>query len=168
MKKIAILVADLYDDKELLYPQIRLQEAGYQIEFIGAEKGQAYRSKHGLPTVSDLAAKDANPDDYDALVIPGGFAPDYMRRSQAMIDFVKAIDTQKKPIASICHGPWMMISGCDIKGRNMTSFFSIKDDIVNAGAHYVDAAVVVDGHYITSRTPKDLPDLMQALLHALS
>ncbi|TVP95961.1 MAG: type 1 glutamine amidotransferase [Acholeplasmatales bacterium] len=167
MKRIAMLIADLYDDKELIYPHIRLQEAGYQVDLIGAEKGKPYASKHGLSSISDEAAKDIKADDYDALVIPGGFAPDYMRRSQAMIDFVKAMDAQKKPIAAICHGPWMMISGCDLKNRRLTGFFSIKDDLVNAGATYVDQAVVIDGHYITSRTPKDLPDFLQAILHAL-
>jgi len=164
MKKIAILVADFYDDNELYYPYYRLQEAGFEVHLIGALKGQGYKSKHGMLATSDLAAKDANPADYDGLVIPGGFSPDYMRRSSDIVSFARAIADAKKPIAAICHGPWLMASVCNLKGRRLTSYFSIKDDLVHAGAIYVDAPVVVDGNYVTSRTPKDLPVFLPAFI----
>jgi len=164
MKKIAILVADFYDDNELYYPYYRLQEAGFGVHLIGALKGQGYKSKHGMLATSDLAAKDANPADYDGLVIPGGFSPDYMRRSSDIVSFARAIADAKKPIAAICHGPWLMASVCNLKGRRLTSYFSIKDDLVHAGAIYVDAPVVVDGNYVTSRTPKDLPVFLPAFI----
>jgi protease I len=168
MKKIAILVADFYDDNELYYPFYRLQEAGFQVELIGAIQGQSYKSKHGMIAISDRAAKDANPNEYAGLLIPGGFSPDYMRRSSDMVQFAKAFADDQKPIAAICHGPWLMASVCNLKGRKLTSFFSIKDDLVHAGAIYIDAPVVIDGNYITSRTPKDLPVFVPAFIDLLN
>jgi protease I len=168
MRKIAILVADFYDDNELYYPFYRLQEAGFQVELIGALQGQAYKSKHGMIATSDRAAKDANPNDYAGLLIPGGFSPDYMRRSSDIVQFAKAIADAQKPIAAICHGPWLMASVCNLKGRKLTSFFSIKDDLVHAGAIYIDAPVVIDGNYVTSRTPKDLPVFVPAFIDLLN
>ncbi len=168
MKKIAILVADFYDDNELYYPFYRLQEAGFQVELIGAIQGQSYKSKHGMIATSDRAAKDANPNDYAGLLIPGGFSPDYMRRSSDMVQFAKAFADAQKPIAAICHGPWLMASVCNLKGRKLTSFFSIKDDLVHAGAIYIDAPVVIDGNYVTSRTPKDLPVFVPAFIDLLN
>lgn len=167
MKRIAILVADLYDDNELYYPYYRLLEEGYQVDFIGAEANTTYKSKHGLPVVSKYAARDVNASDYDGLVIPGGFSPDYMRRSSDIVDFAKNLDKLKKPMAAICHGAWLMASACDLKDKTMTCFFSIKDDIVHAGANYVDEAVVVDGHLVTSRTPKDLPVFVKTFIQVL-
>jgi protease I len=135
---------------------------------VGAIQGHAYKSKFGMPAIADVAAKDAHADDYDALIIPGGFSPDYMRRSSEMVAFAKAMAQAEKPIAAICHGAWLMASACDLKDRRLTCFHSIKDDIVHAGAIYVDEAVVVDGNYITSRTPKDLPVFLPAILKALA
>ncbi len=168
MKKIALLIEDLYDDKELIYPYYRMQEEGYQVDLIGTEKGATYKSKFGLPMKSDEASKDVNANDYEAIIIPGGFSPDYMRRCPATIEFVKSFDQQKKPIVSICHGPWMMISACDLKGKHITGYHSIRVDLENAGAIYLDQEVVIDGHLITSRTPKDLPALTKALIKVLS
>lgn len=167
MKKIAILVADLYDDNELYYPYYRLLEEGYQVDLIGALEHTTYKSKHGLPAVSAYAAKDVSAKDYDGLVIPGGFSPDYMRRSSEIVSFTKDMDALKKPMAAICHGAWLMASSCDLKNKNMTCFFSIKDDIVHAGANYLDEAVVVDGHLVTSRTPKDLPVFVKTFISVL-
>ena len=164
MKKIAILVADLYDDFELYYPYYRLLEEGYQVDLIGALSNQAYKSKFGFPAVTTHAAKDVQAEDYDGLVIPGGFSPDYMRRSEDIVNFAKKMDQLKKPMAAICHGAWLMASACDLKGKKMTCFFSIKDDIIHAGATYVDEAVVVDGHIVTSRTPKDLPVFVKTFI----
>ncbi len=168
MRKIAILLENLYDDKELIYPYYRLQEAGYKVDLVGTKKKETYKSKHGLPMTSDIGSQEANPNDYEALIIPGGFSPDYMRRHQATIDFAKAMNDMNKPIAAICHGPWLMISSCDLKGRSLTGFHSIKTDIENAGASYQDAQVVVDQNFITSRTPNDLPAFTKAIIHALN
>lgn len=168
MKRIALLLENLYDDQELVYPYIRMQEEGFRVDLIGPEKATVYKSKHGLPMKSDFSSRDISADDYDAVIIPGGFSPDYMRRSEATIAFVKAMDEQKKPIAAICHGPWVMVSACDLRSKNLTGFFSIRDDIENAGATYHDREVVVDGHLITSRTPRDLPAFVKAIIGQLA
>ncbi len=167
MKKIALLVADLFDDNELFYPYFRLQEEGYVVDLIGAEKKATYKSKNGALAMSQYAAKEVDANDYIGLVIPGGFSPDYMRRSKEIVHFVKTMNDLSKPIAAICHGPWLLISSCDLKGRTITSFPSIRVDLVNAGANYVDQEVVVDGNLITSRTPKDLPAFMKAFIREL-
>lgn len=165
--KIAILVENLYDDFELYYPYYRLLEEGFTVDLIGVKKGEKYLSKHGLPAITTHAVSDIEAKDYDGLVIPGGFSPDYMRRSSEILKFVRDLDAYKKPIASICHGPWVMISACQIQGKKLTSYHSIKDDITNAGAIYVDEAVVVDENYVTSRTPKDLPVFVKTFIETL-
>jgi len=156
MTRIAILAENFYEDMELLYPWYRLREEGFQVDLVGSSKGATYTGKYGYPVKSELASQDVKASDYDGVVIPGGYSPDHMRRCAATMAFVKAMDAQKKPIAAICHGPWMMASCCDLKGRKVTAFHSIKDDMTNAGAIWQDAAVVVDGHLISSRTPADL------------
>ena len=123
-----------------------------------------YPGKSNLMQKSSHASKDVKASDYDAVVIPGGYSPDNMRRCEATIQFVKEANVLNKPIAAICHGPWMMASCCDLKGKKLTSFYSIKDDLINAGAEYVDQAVVVDGNLITSRTPNDLVDFLKAII----
>lgn len=167
MKKIAILLESMFDEKELIYPYYRLLEEGYEVDLIGSEKDTVYSSKVGLAQKSTHASKDISAKDYDAVVIPGGFSPDYMRRCQATIDFVKDMDQENKLIAAICHGPWMMASACDLKGKSLTSFYSIKDDLVNAGAKYLDEQVVEDGNLITSRNPNDLPAFLKAIIKNL-
>ncbi len=168
MKRIALLLENLYDERELLYPFYRMLEEGYEVDLIGTEKDSTYKSKNGLPSVSDVASKDASADDYDAVIVPGGFSPDLMRLRKATVDFVNQMHQQNKPIAAICHGPWIMVSSCDLKGKRLTGFPSLQVDIENAGATYVDEEVVVDGNLITSRTPKDLPAFMKAILKALA
>ncbi|MBN1637194.1 MAG: type 1 glutamine amidotransferase [Deltaproteobacteria bacterium] len=168
MKRIAILVEDLYEDLELHYPLLRLQEAGFETVLVGTEKRVEYTGKHGYPAMSDLASDEVNAEDYVAVIIPGGYSPDRMRRCLATLDFVRHMDEQGKVIAAICHGPWVMASACNINDKKLTSFFSIKDDLVNAGAHYVDAEVVVSGNLITSRTPDDLIAFTTAIIKALS
>lgn len=167
MKTIAILVADFYDDLELYYPYYRLQEEGMNVHLIGAIKNQAFKSKHGMLATSEYAANEVNPSAYDGLVIPGGFSPDYMRRSKEIMAFAKGFADLQRPMAAICHGPWVMASVCDLKGRQMTSFFSIQDDLKHAGAIWVDAPVVVDGHLVTSRTPKDLPVFVKTFIQLI-
>jgi protease I len=166
-KKVAILVENFYEDMELQYPLYRLREEGWQVDLIGTEKGMTYKGKHGYPTVSDMASKDCRGQDYDLVLIPGGYSPDHMRRCQATIDFVKAADKAGKWLAAICHGGWMLASCCDLKGKKLTSFISIKDDMVNAGATWLDAELVVDANLISSRTPKDLIPFTKAMIQAL-
>lgn len=167
MKKIAILVADFYDDLEFHYPRIRLIEEGYQVDIIGDIKGHAYKSKHGMMVTAEFAASEVDASSYDALMIPGGFAPDYMRRSASILAFASAFAKLNRPTGAICHGAWLMCSTFDLKGRHMTCFHSIKDDIIHAGAMYHDEAVVVDKNFITSRTPLDLPVFMKAFITAI-
>jgi protease I len=167
MKKIAVLVADLYDDLELHYPLIRLKEEGHTVHLVGDIKGHGYKSKHGMIATAEFQASELDPKDYDAVIIPGGFSPDYMRRSESILKFVRGMGDLKKIIAAICHGPWLMASTCDLKGRQLTCFYSIKDDIIHAGAIYVDLDVVIDQNYITSRTPKDLPAFLKGIISSL-
>lgn len=166
--KIAVLLEQQYQEMEVWYPVYRLQEAGHTVVLVAPEAGKTYASKLGYPAKSDAAAKDVSAADFAAIVIPGGFCPDYIRRSEAMLKLVRDADAAKKPLAAICHGPWVLCSTQALKGRRATSFHSIKDDMVNAGATWIDAEVVVDGHVITSRTPADLPAFMQALLKMLA
>ena len=165
-KRAAVLVEQMYQEMEVWYPVYRLREAGCKVTLVGPEAGQTYPSKLGYPVKSDRAARDVSANDFDLLVIPGGYAPDHMRRCEPMIDLVSAMAEQGKVVAAICHGPWMLCSTQALKGRKVTSFFSIKDDVCNAGATYVDAEVVRDGNLITSRKPDDLPAFLQAILQA--
>ena len=166
-KRAAILVEQMYQEMEVWYPIYRLREAGCHVTVVGPEAGQTYPSKFGYPVKSDKAARDVSAQDFDVLVIPGGYAPDHMRRTEAMILLVSTMAEQGKIIAAICHGPWMLCSTQALKGRKATCFFAIKDDVVNAGAKYVDAEVIRDGNIITSRKPDDLPAFMQSLIQAV-
>jgi protease I len=165
-KRAAVLVEQQYQEMEVWYPIYRLREAGCKVTLVGPEAGESYKSKLGYPAKSDKAARDVTPDDFDVLVIPGGFAPDYLRRSEAVLRLVSGMAEQGKVVAAICHGPWVLCSTQALKGRKATCFFAIKDDVVNAGAKYVDAEVVRDGNLITSRKPDDLPAFLQAILQA--
>ena len=168
MKKVAILIENLFDERELIYPYFRLLEEGYEVDLVGTDKDTVYVSKSGLKEESTHSSREVSAEDYDAVIIPGGFSPDNMRRCPETVDFVRQMDKQGKIIAAICHGPWMMASACDLKGKKVTSFFSIKDDLINAGAEYLDEEVVVDGSLITSRTPKDLPAFLKAIIEKLN
>jgi protease I len=166
--RVAALVEEIYEDLELWYPVLRLREAGADVKIIGPRAGEVYKSKHGYPAKADLGMDDARPADFGGLVIPGGYAPDRMRRHAAMLDFVRAINEAKKPIAFICHAGWVPISAGIVRGRTVTSVSAIKDDLVNAGAKWIDQEVVVDGNLITSRTPVDLPAFARELVKSLS
>jgi protease I len=166
-KRAAILVEQQYQEMEVWYPLYRLREAGCKVTVVGPEAGATYPSKLGYPAKSDKAAKDVSPGDFDLVVIPGGFAPDFMRRADAMIRLVSTMAEQGKIVAAICHGPWVLCSTQALKGRKATCFFAIKDDVINAGANYVDMEVVRDGNIITSRKPDDLPAFMQAIFQAV-
>ena len=166
-KRAAILVEQQYQEMEVWYPVYRLREAGCKVTLVGPEAGATYPSKLGYPAKSDKAAKDVTANDFDLLVIPGGFAPDFIRRTEAMIKLVSAMAEQGKVVAAICHGPWVLCSTQALKGKKATCFFAIKDDVINAGANYVDAEVVRDGNLITSRKPDDLPAFVQAIIQAV-
>lgn len=165
-KRAAVLVEQQYQEMEVWYPVYRLREAGCKVSLVGPEGGQSYPSKLGYPAKSDRGIAECGPDDFDILVIPGGFAPDFMRRSEPMVRLVKKMVEQGKPVGAICHGPWMLCSAGVLKNRKATCFFAIKDDVINAGAKYQDAEVVQDGNLITSRKPDDLPAFVQALIYA--
>ncbi len=167
MKKIAILIENMFDERELIYPYYRLLEEGFEVHLIGTKKDTVYTSKSGLAEKSTHASDEVLAKDYDALVIPGGFSPDFMRRTKATVDFVKDMNEKNKLIAAICHAGWMLASADAIQGKNVTSFFSIKDDLIHAGAKWLDEEVVVDGNIITSRNPKDLPVFLKAIIENL-
>src|SRR4051812_46633543 len=172
-KRVAVLVEQQYQEMEVWYPVYRLREAGCVVELVGPEAGKTYASKLGYPAKSTLAAADARADQFAAVVIPGGFAPDYIRRSEPMLKLVRDLYAQKKPVAAICHGPWVLCSvrlpqgGTVLAGRKVTCFHSIKDDVTNAGGTYVDQEVCIDGNVITSRTPEDLPAFVVALMEMM-
>jgi protease I len=166
-KRVAVLVEQMYQEMEVWYPVYRLREAGCAVELVAPEAGKTYASKLGYPAKSTLAASDALADQFAAVVIPGGFSPDYVRRSEPMLKLVRDIHAQGKPVAAICHGPWVLCSTSALKGRKVTCFHSIKDDVQNAGGTYVDQEVCIDGNVITSRTPEDLPAFVVALMEMM-
>lgn len=164
--QVVVLVAPLFEESELIYPYYRLQEAGHRTVLVAAEPGE-YRGKHGVPVQAEAAASQLDPDDLAGVVIPGGYSPDHMRRSPAMVELVAKVGSAGRPVAAICHAGWMLASAGLAGGRRLTSYPSIKDDMVNAGAEWVDEEVVVDGNLITSRRPGDLPAFMREVLRAL-
>jgi protease I len=166
-RRIAILVDTAYQEMEVWYPYYRLQEAGAECVFVGAEAGKTYASKVGYPVTSQLSYDVVNVNDFDGVVVPGGYAPDHIRRHAKANQFVHDLDAQGKLVASICHGPWVLCSAGILKGRRATCFFAIKDDVVNAGALYEDAEVVVDHNLVTSRKPEDLPAFCRAAIRVL-
>ena len=166
-KRIAILTENLYEEMELWYPYFRMKEEGADVVRVAPEQKE-YEGKHGYPVKADSAIDAVNVDAFDAVIIPGGFAPDYMRRNEKMVAFVKDMFAAGKIVASICHGGWMLASAEIIQGKTVTSYFAIKDDIVHAGANYRDQEVVQDGNIITSRKPDDLPAFCKTIIAALS
>jgi protease I len=167
-KRVAILAENLYQEMELWVPYYRLREEGAEVQVVGSGGAKSYASKHGYPVQVDVQAEQVNAVEYDAVVIPGGFAPDLMRRSAAMVKLVRDAFQHGKVVAAICHAGWMPVSAGILKGKRATSFFSIKDDLVNAGATWVDEEVVVDGNLITSRKPDDLPAFCRETVRALA
>jgi protease I len=167
-KRIAVMVDQMYHVLEVWVPYYRLKEAGCHVDLVAAEAKKEYHSKEGYLCVSDLSVKDISADDYDGMVVPGGFAPDFMRRSEQVIQFAKDMVKADKVIAAICHGGWLLCSTDAYKGKKATCFIAIRDDIINAGAQYVDQECVVDGNLITSRIPEDLPAFCTAVLRKLS
>jgi len=165
-KKVLILVEAIYEDLELWYPKIRLIEEGAQVIVAGPEK-KTYQGKNGYPCTPDAIIAEIDVRDFAALIIPGGFAPDKLRRYPRVLEIVRQFHDAKKPIAFICHAGWVPISAKILRGRKVTGVAAIKDDLENAGATYLDQPVVVDGNLISSRTPADLPDFCRAIIRSL-
>ena len=165
--KVLLLAADDFEDTELLYPLYRLREEEVTVTVAGLDEHPVWGKKGHGPVAVDTAVDRVTETDFDALVIPGGYAPDKLRRSEAVLALVRAFDAAGKPVAFICHAGWVPISAKILKGRRATSVAAIRDDMVNAGADWVDQATVVDGNLISARTPADLGPWMKALLAAL-
>ena len=166
MKAVAVLVENQYQELEVWYPYLRLKEAGFDAKLVGTGKGE-YRSKMGYPAIEEVPVDGANAADFDAVVVPGGYAPDFLRRHEKINSFVRAIYDKGGVVAGICHGGWVLISAGIMDGKRATSFFAIKDDMTNAGARWEDSEVVVDGNLVTSRKPEDLPAFLREIIRLL-
>jgi protease I len=166
-KKIAVLVEDLYQVLEVWYPLLRLKEAGIAVQLVGTGSKNTYVSKEGYPAKVDKSIEDVKAGEFDGVIIPGGFAPDILRRYDKVVQLVKQLDEDGKVVAAICHGGWLLVSAKILKGRRATCFFAIKDDLVAAGADYMDQEVVVDRNLITSRKPEDLPAFVVEIIKKL-
>lgn len=163
---ILVFVDDIYEDLELWYPKLRLEEDGWKVVVAGPEKGHSYAGKHGYPCKADSALSDVEEASFAGLVIPGGFMPDKLRRDAKVLSLTKQFHEKGKLIAMICHAGWIPISARILKGVRATSTPGIRDDMENAGVEWVDAPVVVDRHIISARRPPDLPDFMrEVILH---
>jgi protease I len=167
-KRILVIVGDIYEDLELWYPKLRLIEAGAEVVVAGPEANTNYAGKHGYPCVSDAALADMKADDFDGLIVPGGFMPDKLRRDQQILQLVRDFDAAKKLVAAICHGGWIPISAGVYRGVTVTGSPGIKDDLINAGAEWQDAPVVIDRHFVCSRRPDDLPDFCRGILQVMA
>ncbi|WP_010651881.1 type 1 glutamine amidotransferase domain-containing protein [Oceanobacillus massiliensis] len=167
-KKVMALVENDFEDLELWYPILRLQEEGAQVDLVGHEANKTYIGKYGVPAESAYAFSEINSKDYDAILVPGGWAPDKLRRYPEVLQFVREMDEAKKPIGQICHAGWVLISADILQGKKVTSTPGIKDDMANAGAEWLNEAVVTDGHIISSRRPPDLPPYMKAFTDRLA
>ncbi len=156
-KRVAILVDNMYQEMEVWYPLYRFREAGAEVVTVAETAGGTYTSKLGYPVRADKSYDEIRAQDFDGVVVPGGFAPDLIRRHRKANEFVRAMDAAGKLVAAICHGLWVPCSAGILKGRRATCFFAIKDDVIHAGAQYEDAEVVVDRNLVSSRKPDDLP-----------
>ncbi len=165
-KTVAVLAEDMYQELELWYPVLRLTEAGAEVKVIGT--GQpTYTSKHGYPVAVHASADEVSAQDFDAVIVPGGYAPDRLRRYPAVLKLVREAFEQGKVVAAICHAGWVLVSAGILKGRKVTSLSAIKDDVINAGATWVNEPVVRDGNLVTSRMPGDLPAFCRTIIMAL-
>jgi len=165
-KKIAILIENGFEDSELIYPYYRMIEIGAQVTVIGTGEN-VYHGKYGYPITAKATIGDISPANFDAVIIPGGSAPDKMRIFDKMVEFVAMANEMGKIIAGICHGPQLMISAKILSGKRVTCYKAIRDDVINAGAIYEDSEVVVDKNIITSRKPDDLPAFCREIIKAL-
>ena len=167
-RRVLTFVGDVYEDLELWYPKLRLIEAGAEVVVAGLKAGATYAGKHGYPCRADASLDEVDAAEFDGLVVPGGFMPDRLRREAQVLKLVRDFDAAGKLIAAICHGGWIPISAGVYRGVRVTGSPGIKDDLVNAGAHWEDAPVVVDRHFVSSRKPDDLPDFCRAILDVMT
>ena len=167
-KRFLLFVDDIYEDLELWYPKLRLIEAGAAVIIAGPKAGKRYEGKNGYPCVSDAAIAEVRAADFDGLVIPGGFMPDKLRRDPKVLALVREFAGASKLVAAICHGGWIAISAGVYRGVRVTGSLGIKDDLVNAGAIWEDAPVVIDRHFVSSRKPDDLPYFCQGILEVMA
>ena len=167
-QKVAILIDQLFQDSEVTDPKEKLEDAGFTVDIIGPNNQEEYVGKKGTKIKANKSIEEVLSKDYIGLVIPGGWAPDKMRMNERMVKLIEEIDGKNKPIACICHGGSMLVEAGIVKGKKVTSYASIKTDLINAGARWCDKEVVVDGNLITSRTPADLPAFCAEFLKALS
>jgi protease I len=169
MARIAFIVDEMFEDSELRQPYDRLREAGHEVVLVGLEQGKRITGKRGKETITiERAVQDVSAQDFDALVIPGGYSPDKLRMSLPMVAFTRAFFDREKLVAAVCHAPWMLIEADVTEGKTLTSWPSIRTDLLNAGARWIDREVVEDGNLITSRKPDDLPAFSEAILRRLA
>ena len=166
--QVLVFAGPDYEDLELWYPKLRLEEAGFAVTLTGSEAGAKFLGKHGYPCETDAAAGEVRSEDFAAVVCPGGWMPDKLRRDADVLRLLKEFDAAGKPVAAVCHGGWLCCSADIYRGVTVTGSPGIKDDCVNAGATWVDEPAHVDRHHVTSRRPGDLPDFMRALLGLLA
>lgn len=167
MKRVAVLVEDLYQVLEVWYPILRLKESNIEAVAVGTGTKESYGSKEGYPCKVHTSIDKVYTKDFDGVIIPGGYAPDILRRFPKVIDFVREIFLEGKVVGSICHGGWVLVSADIVRGKKATCFFAIKDDLIAAGAKYIDAEVVVDKNLVTSRKPEDLTAFMVEMIRLL-
>ncbi|UOE92286.1 type 1 glutamine amidotransferase domain-containing protein [Alkalihalobacillus sp. LMS39] len=167
-KKVIALVDEEFEDLELWYPVLRVREEGITVHLVGPEENTVYHGKYGVPVTTDYAFSQIDPSQYDGILVPGGWAPDKLRRYKEVLEMVTHMNDRKKPIGQICHAGWVLISAKILQGVKVTSTPGIRDDMENAGAIWIDEAVVVDGHIVSSRRPPDLPQYGQAFVDALN
>jgi protease I len=166
-KRVAVLVEDFYEDLELWYPVYRFREAGAEVTIVGPS-ARTYRSKHGYEATADKGTDQVDAAYFDAVIIPGGYAPDKMRLCRPLVELVREAYLQGKVVAAICHGGWMLASANILRGKMVTGYAAIRDDLVNAGAFYEDVEVMRDGNLVTSRKPSDLPAFLRAIFQAMA
>ncbi|MCA9202033.1 MAG: type 1 glutamine amidotransferase [Planctomycetales bacterium] len=167
-QRLLMFVEHIYEDLELWYPKLRLREAGAEVIVAGPEAGATYNGKHTYPCVADAAIADVRSADFQGVVIPGGFMPDRLRRDPRVLQLVQEFASAGKLVSAICHGGWIPISAGVYRDVQVTGSPGIKDDLINAGAHWHDAPVITDRHFISSRKPDDLPDFCRAILAFLT
>ena len=166
--KLLQLVDENFEDLELWYPVLRAREAGYTVVMAGKEKNKQYKGKYGVPATTDISFSEVKAEEYEGLLIPGGWAPDKLRRYPELLEIVRRMDKDKKVIAQICHAGWVLVSADVLKGKKVTSTPAIRDDLVNAGARWKNEPVVVDDYLVSSQGPMDLPDYMREVLNLLA
>ncbi len=167
VEKVIILVENGFEDREFMYPYYRLQEAGYDVKVVGPKAKEAYRGEYDLSITSDFSPEEINVDDYVAVIVPGGRAPDRMRTNKGLVKIVKTASQRGKVIAAICHGAQLLVEADVLKGKKATCYVSVSTDLKNAGGIYEDYPVVVDGNLVTSRFPADLPQFCKAIVELL-